>query len=304
MSLTHYLSNKINPDICDIFKAAAKDTWARIQFSRTTPRLRIHETTITQNLVYEMRLLQEEFHHLDYTLYESTNEAAHGDDLELCIMQPGGSVVTFAIQAKIIHHRGKSPSQLKDGIYKNLKHTVGKGAAKRNQVDLLLDYSRLNGFIPIYLLYNYVLSPAHPPADQPLQGCTVISAVLLKKEFPRADGGLRDNVKYSDLHPTHAIAWHELVCSQLGSRPDKIKEDFELPKTHLITLKTVAEINRESQWRELRINEPASFEASASQGEEVSAGRFFSDDLQRSDEIKVAEFLPKFRIFIDPANRK
>src|SRR5437879_9497855 len=104
MSLVYYLDPLNPPDECDVFKAAAKDSWVRIRFSRIKPRLKIHETTITQNLVYEMRLLKSVYPHLGFTLFESTMEDTHGDDLELCIEQNDGRVLTYALQAKIIYH--------------------------------------------------------------------------------------------------------------------------------------------------------------------------------------------------------
>lgn len=53
-------------DECVAFMAAALDTWYRIQFSRTRPRLKIHETTITQNLVYELTILKASYSGLNF----------------------------------------------------------------------------------------------------------------------------------------------------------------------------------------------------------------------------------------------
>src|SRR6202012_5919295 len=102
MSIELYLPRDREPNICDLFHAAAVDTWERIKFSRTTPGLKIHETTITQNLIYEMRLLKSLYPYWGLTLFESTNEKANGDDLELCVLHPDRIIYTYAIQAKII----------------------------------------------------------------------------------------------------------------------------------------------------------------------------------------------------------
>jgi len=78
MSIEHYLPSRENPSICDVFKATSIDTWERIKFSRTTPGLKISETTITQNIVYELRLVKRRYLHVGYTLAESKHEDVNG----------------------------------------------------------------------------------------------------------------------------------------------------------------------------------------------------------------------------------
>jgi len=61
--LIHYKNLKklasSGSDECDVFMAAALDTWYRIRFSRTKPGFKIHETTLTQNLIYELNLFSD-----------------------------------------------------------------------------------------------------------------------------------------------------------------------------------------------------------------------------------------------------
>lgn len=237
MSLEHYLSNPKNPTLCDLFKAGAKDTWARIYFSRKTPRLKIHETSISQNLVYEMNLIKSRFPALDFELFESTDEKANGDDLVLSVVHDDGNVHTYAIQSKIIYHkRSKGIADLRDGHYKQLKHWVGKGKTRKKQVDLLLDYARTNGYTPLYLLYNYVGRKFDPHIDSSLYGCSIISAQYLKDKYTTSDGNLGDKVKFSDLHIEKAIPWHELICTfpKLSKNDIKkkllLKDDEDTPK--------------------------------------------------------------------------
>ena len=214
MSLIYYLDTTVPPDECDVFKAAAKDSWARIRFSRLKPRLKIHETTITQNLVYEMRLLKSHFPHLGFTLFESTMEDTHGDDLELCIIQDDGQLITYALQAKIIYHQStRTKIKISNGKYPQMQHYVG-AIRRENQVQLLLDYARSLGYVPMYLLYNYVLRPRIKrgiPND--LFGCTVVTAQYLKDKHGQPDGNLSPKVQFTDLHPSPAFPWHKLICN-------------------------------------------------------------------------------------------
>jgi hypothetical protein len=53
MGLEHYLTNPENLNICELFKSGARDIWARIFFSGKTPQLKVHETSVFQNLVFK-----------------------------------------------------------------------------------------------------------------------------------------------------------------------------------------------------------------------------------------------------------
>jgi hypothetical protein len=213
MSLEHYLPDPSKTNVCELFKSGARDTWARIFFSRKTPRLKIHETSVSQNLVYEMNLIKGTSPFLDFDIFESTDEKANGDDLELTVKHADGKYYTYAIQSKIIYHRrSKGIANLREGYYKQLKHWVGKGARRKKQVDLLIAYSKKHGFMPLYLLYNYVEKSFDYGIEAALYGCTVVSAQYLKDNYTSADGNLDDKVKFSDLHTKNAFPWHELVC--------------------------------------------------------------------------------------------
>lgn len=207
--------------LCDVFRAAALDTWYRIGFSRTRPGLKIHETTITQNLVYELNLLKSVLSGLNFSIFESTNERANGDDLEILIKSSNGSYITFAVQSKILYHnlplKSKGIKNLTDGKYREMRHYVGK-KKKLNQVDLLLSYARTNGHIPIYLLYNYVQTRYETSTkckisfEEDQYGCSIISAQYLKDRFQISDGNLPRTVKFSELHPDVAQPWFVLAC--------------------------------------------------------------------------------------------
>lgn len=304
MSLDHYLPDLTNPTVCDLFKSAARDTWARIYFSRKTPRLKIHETSISQNLVYEMNLIKSRFPALKFDIFESFNEQANGDDLELTVRQADGFYFTYAIQSKIIYHRRlKGVINLKDGHYQQFKHTVGKGAAKKNQVDLLLKYAGDNDFIPLYMLYNYASRDLGPGFDPELFGCTVIGAKYLKRYHSGADGNLFSNVKFSDLHTDRAFPWHELVCILPFLSRRNMERRLRFDRQSPLLLAPAKALIVSSQWKPLDTSFPAKI------SEEFTDAVYYHDfngtvEFQEEKEDEPRIFLPKYKITVDPTNLK
>lgn len=285
MSLEYYLSDPTNPSVCDVFKAAAKETWARICFSRKTPNLKSYETTVTQNLVYELFLLKQKFPSLGFNLFESTNEKTNGDDLELSVMHADG-LYTYAIQSKIIYHR--KGSKLKEGYYEKLKHSVGKGSNSREQIDLLLTYASTHKYIPLYLLYNYVQQDSPRSVDDALYGCTVIGAKYLKDRYTVPNGALSSNVKFSDLHPSAAFPWHELVCDLPSLSEDEFCKKLMLEQdSYLVSDKSFG-LKGADQWKKLDISDHA-----VVLSDEMSGRHLQSDE----DIPKV--FSPKFKIVVN-----
>jgi len=300
MSLEHYLTDPVNPNVCELFKSGARDTWARIFFSRKTPRLKIHETSVSQNLVYEMNLIKLKFPTLDFEIFESTNEKANGDDLEVTVRHADGEYYTYAIQSKIIYHRrSKGIANLKEGYYKQLKHWVGKGIGRKKQVDLLIEYATRHGFIPVYLLYNYVQKSFDPGIEPDLFGCTVIGARYLKAKHTSADGNLDDKVKFSDLHTANAFPWHELVCVL----PYLSKKDWEkrmlFEQQTAVDIQTTTTLQITDEWRPLDTSFPLIVS-----DEEKTAGNIIMEPnyslLKGEPEEILRIFLPKYKIVVNP----
>jgi len=256
MSLEYYLDQKSalpEPTVCDVFEAGAYDTWWRIQFSRSTPRMKIHETTVTQNLIYEMQLLKKRYKIKGFTLYESTDEKANGDDLELRVLHRNGKVYTYALQAKIIYHTfSKKAHLLQSGTYTQFKHYVGKGHSRKNQIDLLLKYAKkpAHGYIPLYLLYNYISRRFGTKGyARECFGCSAVSAYYLKANYAITDGNLAANVKFKDLHPNPAIPWQALVCELAALDESGLKEKFNLPDNYNIIGIERKQLARDPDWR-------------------------------------------------------
>lgn len=296
LSLEHYLPS-LPPTVCDVFKAAAIDTWHRIQFSRSTPRMKILETTVTQNIVYEMRLLKDRYPALDYKLFESTDERANGDDLELSVVQFDNKEITYAIQSKIIYHRrGKYGVKLHEGYYSRLNHLVGKPPLQQKQVKLLLDYADANNFVPLYMFYNYVMGSRLAPAE--IYGCSIISAEYLKKNHTAAHGNLDEKTKFSQLHPSAAFPWHELVCSFINLTKDEILKKLSIETGGEIRTHRPAELMGNG-WTEIELI-PDTPNIEEQKGILITERSF---DLEQYDNNKIQEqppvFSPKFKIVIN-----
>ncbi len=296
MSLDHYLPAGSYPTICDLFKAGADDTWNRIAFSRTTPRLKIHETTITQNLVYEMNLLQTKYPLLGFTLYESRLEKTNGDDLELCVLHDDGNTYTYAIQAKIIYHPSqKKPPFLQKGHYPQMKHYVGK--KRKNQVELLINYAKrpTHGYVPLYLLYNCIYKYFRQMGyRKSAYGCTVVSAYYLKRKHGLADGNLSHKVTFANLHPGAATPWESLICDLISTDTAGLATRFELPPDHPLSKRPVTEILSDPDWLLFTTDQETgktNVPSPAYREEQI-------DKVMSKEKLNTQGFRPKFRIVI------
>src|SRR4051812_9472921 len=82
--------------LCDWFKMFSIETWQRIDFSRRRDGLKIFETTITQNLVFQLEFTRQMLSSLGYGnrvfIKESKNEKINGNDLEI-LLQVGTNYI-------------------------------------------------------------------------------------------------------------------------------------------------------------------------------------------------------------------
>lgn len=291
MSIEIHFERFMHPGIdpyCTIFQAAAHDTWARIAFSRGTPGLKIHETTITQNLVYELNLLKSRMALRGLTFFESLDERTNGHDLEIVIRQPVGWV-TYWVQSKILYHsfRRNKHITLDDGVYRQLPHRSGG----ENQIDNLLRRTRTKGYIPLYLLYNFVTAPiatrrlCHLEVEQSQYGCTLVGAPFLKDHYSREDGHLRSDVQFSDLHPEVALPWLALVCCLPSTSLAETRRLFKLPPNYPIRPAETEPETNQQRWSYLT--------------EYVLTERSY-----RISNQKVIGFAPRYRILIDPLQNR
>lgn len=252
MSIDYYLKGSPPWPLCELFKAAAMDSWERIRFSRTIPNLKIHETTITQNLIYELKLLQRVGRVKGLRIQEAKNERTNGADLELFLVK-NGKAIRFALQAKIIYHKGKKKHH--NGDYRQMHHTVKKSG--KHQIDLLLRYAKAKKCVPLYLMYNYVSVVFPAVAEMKHYGCTVVSAEFLKADWQDSTGNLRDDVHFLNLHAVPktlkkpAFPWHELICSDWATDIPGILTELGMdPATDIIEL-TIEELLEDESFTEL-----------------------------------------------------
>lgn len=268
---------------CSVFQAAALDTWNRIGFSRSRFFLKIHEATITQNLVYELILLKEQMG-LSYRIFEATEEFRNGNDLEILVRTSTGNYFPFAVQAKIIYHNTiKGQRDLSNGTYFQLPHEV-RGVP---QINLLLDYAEDNKMVPLYLLYNYVQSSlplgnlCGIEFNLSQYGCSILHAqTLLIDSFMQASK-LRRNINFTELHPFFAYPWFILTCCFQFYKREEILQFYgmDIP-TSKISDFTDNDIGRSQQWRELNYE------------------TLISQNVEKNEKLTIKKFSPRFRIMI------
>lgn len=265
MSENHYLKAitqfQHSNSLCDFFQVLAVDTWERIKFARTRKGLKIYETTITQNLLFELNRTKEFINnkygtnYWDFKIYESINEKANGNDIELYLPYNGGYLL-FPIQAKLINHKGYKRKKMNDGDYRAMDHFVPSTSSQ--QIDSLLDYAKKMRAIPLYLLYNYVnttlqnkvICSVNMPIEQ--YGCSISSALYIHNNY--YSGGAWKIPKFSDLHPGIAQPWFILTCCSL--KKDNLSDYFAIDKDEISKIKiySLSEIERTSEWKEFESN--------------------------------------------------
>jgi len=284
--IDYYLTSA---SVCELFKAGAIDTWERIRFSRTIPNLKIHETTITQNIIYEFKLIQQSLSIRGLRIQESRNEKANGADIELVVIA-GGRAIRFVIQAKIIYHTSKKKHG--DGDYRHMQHPPKEPSG---QVERLLNYANRKRAIPLYLMYNYVNNDLPVYLDMRLFGCTVISAKFLKDNKAFGTGNLRKNITFSELHTfpstavKPAIPWHELLCETWAKDLSGILAKLGLPPSTAIDELNIKELLEDDNFIEI------TSERSLTRAQQLKAKQNFDQQFEG-----LPDFNPKFRILVDP----
>ncbi len=281
------------PTLCNWFQLFAYDTWRRIEFARNQRGLKIFETTITQNILYEFAVYRRIYPSLRIDMYESLNEAANGNDIEFEIIY-WGRVLKLPMQAKIIYA---------DGKYPRMKH----GA----QIESLIDYSIRESGYPLYVLYNYYdginLNIFNNRTDCGITygvqqyGISLVSAYHLRDNYynqrVRADGSLDWEIPhFGDLHPTVAVPWFKLVCCGNINNPIHIVDMFEPPKSpnraklvDQLLFRPVKKIELE-KWKPLSLEEFI--------GEKKQMEKYYTWEEHDGLAEREIVFAPKYKIII------
>ncbi|RAI72905.1 hypothetical protein HMF3257_39050 [Spirosoma telluris] len=82
--IKYYKEFEVKKDIVSFIKFFSVSTWQKIGFVRSKDRLKMHETTITQNLLFLFQLLSDQYPQA-VQMFESKDEMARGNDIEIFI---------------------------------------------------------------------------------------------------------------------------------------------------------------------------------------------------------------------------
>lgn len=209
--LTEKLYNE--PNLCNWFQCLSVLIWNKTGFALNNKKLKLHEPTITHNLVFDFWTVAG-LSNFPIKIFEAKDEKANGNDLEI-ILQTTSGYLYLPMQAKIIKRNSRYPG---------IKHQV-----KRNyQIDLLLAYAKKKKGLPFFLLYNYCNIPkvikgiqASSEFDIECYGCSIVNAKYIKENYhnPQASTpNLQWKIpSFSDLHPLPAYPFHFLVCKDIST---------------------------------------------------------------------------------------
>ncbi len=181
-------------------KKIAEDIWWLIKQSWEYD-VRLGEETLTDLLALDFV----RFKPGNYRLFPSTKqeESKRGTDLDIRIYDAGTKAAKLAVQAKKLYPAKRKPSQI--GTYRLY-------SKEKSQMDTLERYSRKEGAIPLYLLYNYVdrcdisryWHCCQCPPDKKQLGCTLVPSRNIRQAF--------ENPKLKNFDGIHksrsVLPWH------------------------------------------------------------------------------------------------
>ena len=184
--------------IRETFERLAVDVWERLKAADDfgIPQ---SEETITDIVTLDLARAATQF----FEVYKAVGdeEAEKGFDFELWIRNGGGGWWRYSIQAKKL-----------SGTYQQLRYKVSHN---RYQIDILKDFARSQGSIPLYVFYNHVSSQDAEAAwhcrlaiDGPQLGCSVVPLHIVR---PFHEPYVRRT--FRALHSTlSSLPWRCLVC--------------------------------------------------------------------------------------------
>ena len=151
-----------------LFETLAGAVWLRIHDGEQLG-IRQGEETLTDYVLLEMKRARPAGVRVIKT--PKDKERNTGTDWEWWIGSPKLGWIRYAVQAK----------KAKGQNYGSLAHRVGKGPAKKLQIDILEDYASLVNAVPMYCLFNHIASVSvaskgwqcQLPTDLAQLGCTV-----------------------------------------------------------------------------------------------------------------------------------
>jgi len=268
-------------NLCEKMIELSHDTWDRIKFIRgNATSLKVHEPTITQNLLFELAKFSKDCAFKQVEAFEAVKEKVNGNDIEFFIQQPNGKYIFLPIQAKILY-----PSNTYEQIpYKN------------QNKDLIRYAKRTNGY-PLYLLYNYT------PNNQSLNdyGCSIVDAYYVALKH-HTKSPTFDDFHISSTPSSHPIAstWQSLICQSVSTVDNsytnkKIKKIYSDDAYFL----TQDDIIEEGQWEKIDLDKIATDVEVDKVGVVESSGQEFATEIiNEESEVSQVGFAPKYKIVI------
>lgn len=192
---------------CEWADNFSSSVWYRISFCRRNSNsLRIFETTITQDLLFD-------FCHLSsvnekIVMLESGDELTNGNDLEMFISIRKNRYIRFPVQAKIVY---------KDERYRKMNRHYKNNP--KFQIDRLLNYASKIKSIPLYFLYSESekinpdsIARHYDGNNIKFQhfGVSVVHAFYIKHNYFSED---RIQIPtFSQIIPMHSLTLMEFLC--------------------------------------------------------------------------------------------
>lgn len=182
------------------FKEFSLRTWRRIELSQKSKHIRTSETTLTENLIFNLYLLSREFN-LPIQIYEADNEKINGNDFEIALETKKGYVL-LPTQAKKINTKNK---------YSKVSHKTDS----TYQIDLLEKYANKIKGIPLYLFYNGFKENKLAPElkikfsdDIKLYGCSISKSKHIRTYIKKKRWKIP---KFEDIHPNYGIPLYRIL---------------------------------------------------------------------------------------------
>ncbi|WP_242929019.1 DUF6615 family protein [Pontibacter vulgaris] len=269
-------------DIKEWSESFAKYTWDRLGFVYHNEQAKLQETTITDDLVFQISKLFSGDGSL-FMLEHAKNEKRNGNDLEFAIAVRKDEFLIFPIQAKRLYAKQRYP---------RISH--------KGQLKGLMNYAKEVGGVPLYLLYNYVAKDFEYPkylcgkelvADH--YGCTLVAAEHIEARYANKLKRKRKKIWkiptfFSLLEDQASFPWHLLFYE-----PEKLVPGYKMrTKESEIIIKAYSkdELLSNKDWQYLT-------QFSQVQNSSNLVMQDFTDSVSNGEDNST--FSPRFRFIFD-----
>ena len=277
-------------------------TWNKIGFARKRDGLKMHETTITQDFVFELWVALEQYK-WSISVFEATSESTNGNDLEILVCTKKGYII-LACQAKIIYKSDK---------YKAITHQVEtKSKEIITQAELLIRYAKKEQGIPIYLFYNFckdeedlnqVKKQIGGTYEIENLGCSIAFATDIKKEYyDNRKKSAWEIPSFKDIHPKFAEPLNQFIMNLRNMNGQTVLCN-KIPFPSTFKFYTFEEVNQDKNWSLISTGalQQTIDEKKAKKKDDAELN---NDDMDATERNKLStiKFKPKFRLVLNCKN--